>query len=104
LEDARPAKPKPDLVPLVVEPRVPKGDFSDPEWAANPDAANADDDVCGCSFGSSFSGLEADLKTDLDVSRLANGDAADVFPNPLVDSLCSSIVRVGYRNLNTCRG
>jgi len=80
------------LVLVAVEPSAPNGDLSDAEWVANPDAAKAEDDVCGWSFVSAFSGFLIGLKIDLELSRLANGDVADVFPNPLVDSRCNIII------------
>lgn len=58
-------------------PSVPNGE-ADPAMDANPDAANADEDVCGTSVEGSF-------KADFVDVRLLNGETADVFEKPVED-------------------
>lgn len=60
----------------VPPPMAPNGDFSELAKAANPEEANADADVVGLGFSS----LELE-SLDLEVCRLAKGEAAEVFAN-----------------------
>jgi len=63
------------------------------------------DDVCGCSLISVITGGAVGLKMDSEAGRAPNGEVADVlakppvgggadeFPKPVVDSLCTIMVR-----------
>lgn len=65
---------------VVLEPRVPKGDASEPAKAANPDEAKAEGDVAVVEADAP---LVADSDGGLDVPSEANGETAETFANAL---------------------
>ncbi len=67
---------------------APKGEPAKPASAPKPEAANADDDVCGALLASPpITASELGVRFALPPPRLANGEVADVLANPLVGGI-----------------